>query len=661
MSELGELLIGHVLGDRYRVEEVLGEGGFGVVCRASDVRRAGRDVAVKVLKVPGWVKGDARARLRDRFRHEAAFAARLPSHPNVVPIYDFGTYRERIDFLVMELLRGEDLRTRLERPDPLPIALALQILRDAARGVAVGHEGGLVHRDVKPGNLWLGTDAEGGLQVRVLDFGIAKQVDVESEETQTHVTMLGEGVFSRFYAAPEQLRRDAAVTRAADVFSLGVVAFEVLTRTRLFTQDDQARREQGMNVPTPSLRARNSDVPESVERVVRRCLAPGVGDRYPDARALAEALHRECCRLREPAMASSGARDDTVFQPGGPALDFGFGADRTEFIGTAAPGEAPDEGTVFAGGDATAFAPPKDGTKPADPPAAPAKDGARLDLPKLDLAKLRPPSMKAIRKRIKRLKRRARHATSAVLLRRPMLALGIVVVLAGSALGTAFAAATQAGIFDGLIDTFQPPDAEDARADNVKGLELFRRREYAAALERFQAALRIVPQHPEYWNNYGYTLSRMGRHQDAVEVLSAVVRTHPTREIAYSNLAEAQLFSGDTAAAVSTLEQLLAMASSERLRADAEALLARLRPPPPPEDLYDEWDTPAVPLDQYDPWANPEENGGGGEEGAVDSMQPLSMPSGDAWLNAAGDTIIQLPNGARIAGPRNTAAEFVPR
>jgi serine/threonine protein kinase len=628
MSDLGELLIGHVLGDRYRVEEVLGEGGFGVVCRATELRPDGgaREVAVKVLKVPGWIRGEQRERLRDRFRHEASFAARLPPHPNVVPVYDFGTYRGKMDFLVMELLRGEDLRTRLERPDPIPLAAALEILRDAARGIAVGHQGGLVHRDVKPGNIWLGTDSAGATHVRVLDFGIAKLVDVEGDETLTHVTLIGEGVFSRFYAAPEQLRRETQLTRATDVYSLGVVAFEVLTRTRLFTHEDQNRREAGLPVPTPSLRARNSGVTEAVEAIVRKCLADSPAGRYPHAGAVAEALHRECCRHREPARKKRKKRgldaDATAFADATVLDDREtMGADETVFQPAAA------SPSLHESGDATAMAPDPSGETAIGPDALSSLDPTSLD-PALPSP---PPSM---RQRMAGWLRRPAGTPPSTA--RRVATTGLVIVLGGSALGTAFAAATDAGLIDRLFGGGAPP-AVQARDLNAEGLALFREREYAEALKRFHRALEITPRHPEYWNNYGYTLVRARRFNEAIQVLGALVNAQPEREIAYSNLAEAQLLAGDTAAAVVTLERLLAAGPGERRRREAEAVLAKIRPAPADAGPDTGWDEAADTV-----WS-------GGVE-TSDTISGAFAPG-----EAAEDTLA-LPSGERVVVPRQPPA-----
>src|SRR5690348_16081674 len=135
MSGLEGLLAGRILGGRYLIEEVIGRGGMGAVYRAID-ERLGRSVAVKVITVSGASDPEVRDRLRARFHREARAAAALPHHPNVVPVYDYGTDEELgLDYIVMELLRGNDLATRLARSGPPPLAAALKILHQAARGL----------------------------------------------------------------------------------------------------------------------------------------------------------------------------------------------------------------------------------------------------------------------------------------------------------------------------------------------------------------------------------------------------------------------------------------------------------------------------------------------------------------------------------------------
>ena len=145
--------------------------------------------------------------------------------------------------------------------------------------------------------------------MRILDFGIAKLMDeAEDEETRTHLTLPGEWFGSEFYSPPEHLRREG-VTRASDVYSLGVVAFELLTRTRLFTAQDQDRRRNGLPVPVPSLVARNAAIPRDVEWIVRKALEDDPADRFDAAGEMAAELHRAISRLRRATdLAESGRR-----------------------------------------------------------------------------------------------------------------------------------------------------------------------------------------------------------------------------------------------------------------------------------------------------------------------------------------------------------------
>jgi serine/threonine protein kinase len=300
---LESLLTGHLLCDRYRVDRVIGRGGMGAVYRATDVRLE-RAVAVKVITAAG---GDisARDRLRARFHREARAAARL-QHPNVVTVHDFGTdSRLDLDFLVMELLRGEDLARRLGRCGPPDPATALELMEQASRGVAAGHTIGLVHRDLKPANLFL-SDAGSGGRVCVLDFGIVQlSAEAGDEATSTQLTMIGRAPHSPAFAAPEQLRGDDRIGAPADVWALGATAFLLLTGTRPFDETAQRRMMDGATLPAPSARARAPHVPEHLDDLLRVALAQHPADRFRDAGALAAALAD--ARRRGAAFATAGA------------------------------------------------------------------------------------------------------------------------------------------------------------------------------------------------------------------------------------------------------------------------------------------------------------------------------------------------------------------
>ena len=277
------LLLGRTLAGRYDIEEVIGAGGMSVVFRAMD-RTLGRPVAVKVVSLP--TDDDAmRLNLRERFRREAGSAARIPPHPNVVQVYDYGTDPELdLDFLVMELLRGHDLKEALARRPPSQ-GEALRILREAARGLAAGHRNGIVHRDVKPANVFLVGD--GRIEaIRLLDFGIAKPVEQEDGDG---LTTLGQLPHSPAYASPEQLDPDAPVGPPSDVFQLGLIGYELLAGERPFTEAGRARIQAGEDV-APADSPRWRAVPAPVREVLERALRRRPEERFPDAAAFAEAL-----------------------------------------------------------------------------------------------------------------------------------------------------------------------------------------------------------------------------------------------------------------------------------------------------------------------------------------------------------------------------------
>lgn len=533
MAGLAQFLVGHVLDDHYRLESVLGEGGFGVVLRATDLR-GGREVAVKVLDAPRGMSAVQVERLRQRFQREAEVAARLPLHPNLVPVLDYGA-TERLDYLVMELLLGESLRERLARQDdPVPLRLALRILRDAALGVAAGHQTGLVHRDLKPANIFLEGEPASPT-VRILDFGIAKLVDeAEDEETRTHLTLPGEWFGSEFYSPPEHLRREP-VTRAADVYSLGVVAFELLTRTRLFTAQDQDRRRNGLPVPVPSLVARNASIPRDVEWIVRKALDDDPAERFGTAGEMAAELHRAINRLRR----VTDLADDATVAVAAPAP---------------APSAAVEGGTEVSVDDGTAV------------------DTALVALGLRRRARDADPSgldREIDRLRWKKVRRRALQAA------------GIgALAFGGVAGGYGIAAMRQT---EGITAAPVPARVLTAVEENEEGIRRFRDRDYTGALRHFGNAMQKAPGNAEYMNNHAYALLRAGRAGEAIAALQEVVAQHPEREVAYSNLAEAQLAQGDTAGAITTMQALLAIGPSPARRNEAQTLLRRLG--------ADSWDT----------------------------------------------------------------------
>lgn len=294
MTGIYSLLEGKTLSGRYRVEQLISRGGMGAVFRGTDMT-LGRSVAIKVIALEPETPEQA-ATLRARFRREAHAAGRL-RHPNVVTLYDFGTDEAMgLDFIVMELLDGEDVQSRIRRTGPLPWRQASRILYEAARGLAAGHRAGLVHRDVKSANLFLEYDADGKPRTRVLDFGIA-QLKAEGTGTATHLTMFGHAPLSPAYASPEQQRGESDLTPAVDVWGLGVTAFEMLTGTLPYAEAQRAALAAGGTVPAPSMRALNPSVPPAADDLVRRALSVRPADRPSDG----EAFARELASIRKAA------------------------------------------------------------------------------------------------------------------------------------------------------------------------------------------------------------------------------------------------------------------------------------------------------------------------------------------------------------------------
>src|SRR4051794_31690204 len=243
------------------------------IYRATDTG-LGRDVALKLLR-PEYLRDPDFA---SRFRQEAQAAASL-SHPNVVTVYDYGADPSG-PFIVMELVDGEDLATILRRSGALPPRQAARIGSAVARALAAAHVNGLTHRDVKPGNILIGRDG----RVKVADFGIARAV------AEAEMTLPGMTLGSVHYFSPEQARGESA-TAASDIFSLGIVLFEMLTGVRPWEGDSAAgvalARLAG---PTPDPATLRPSIPPELSSITRRALARDPIDRYASAGMMADAL-----------------------------------------------------------------------------------------------------------------------------------------------------------------------------------------------------------------------------------------------------------------------------------------------------------------------------------------------------------------------------------
>lgn len=262
-----------IIGDRYQLGPVIGRGGMATIHEAMDLRLE-RPVAVKLLRPEAAADAD----LADRFRREA-LAATVLRHPNIVACLDTGT-DDGQPYLVMDLVDGEDLAARLKRGGRLAPIHAARIGLDVARALGVAHVRGIVHRDVKPGNILLASDG----RAMVTDFGIAR-LAADAEAARPGTT-LG----SVHYFSPEQAK-GATTTPASDVYGLGLVLFEALTGTRAFTGDTtDAIALARIGAAAPSPRAVRPEVPADLDAVVRRALAPDPGDRFANGNAMAASL-----------------------------------------------------------------------------------------------------------------------------------------------------------------------------------------------------------------------------------------------------------------------------------------------------------------------------------------------------------------------------------
>jgi serine/threonine protein kinase len=255
------------LPSRYRDARLIAHGGMGEIFLARD-EVLGREVAVKVL-AERYAQDES---LRERFQREALAAARLSGNHNIVTIFDVGEHDGR-PIIVMEYLAGGSLDKRIDRKRPFETGQVLDWLDEAASALDAAHEAGIVHRDVKPGNLLL--DERG--HVKVADFGIASAAGMDSF-TQTG-TILG----TAGYLSPEQARGERA-TAASDRYALGVVAWELLTGRRPFeSETPTAEAFAHANAPVPSVHAANWALPASFDPVFQRALAKDPSARYAHA------------------------------------------------------------------------------------------------------------------------------------------------------------------------------------------------------------------------------------------------------------------------------------------------------------------------------------------------------------------------------------------
>jgi eukaryotic-like serine/threonine-protein kinase len=284
-SPAGTTLVGQVVSGRYRIKELIGEGGMGAVYLAEHTHMRKR-VALKLLH-PEMSRDDE---VLARFKREAEAAAHV-EHPNVAAATDFGQTEDGAFFLVLEYVEGKSLRSAIES-GPLHTRRALYIARQMGSALERAHAAGIVHRDLKPENVMLVDKPEDPDFVKVLDFGIAKVEPHPSRDTTQPLTRFGTILGTPEYMAPEQALGET-VGPAADLYAVGVMLYEMLTGRHPFAADDRmAMLSMHIVAPVPKMADRNAavDVPAPVEALTMRLLEKDAKARPANARALIEAV-----------------------------------------------------------------------------------------------------------------------------------------------------------------------------------------------------------------------------------------------------------------------------------------------------------------------------------------------------------------------------------
>jgi eukaryotic-like serine/threonine-protein kinase len=297
-EEAPPVCVGELIAGKYRVDEIIGRGGMGVVARATHLQ-LGTTVAVKCL-LPSMAQSDV---VISRFLTEARAAARI-TNVHVARVLDVDKLASGAPYIVMEFLEGMDLAQLLAQRGRLPPAEAAQYVIHACEALNEAHSLGVVHRDLKPANIFVTRAGSGDPCVKIVDFGISKLID-QTDPTQGSITSTQTIMGSPAYMSPEQIRSSKHVDARADIWSMGIVLYELVVGRPPFKADSaNSLLAQVLTDPVPPPSAWAGDVPPQLEAIVLRCLKKKPEDRYSSMKELAAEL--QACAPDLPKVAATG-------------------------------------------------------------------------------------------------------------------------------------------------------------------------------------------------------------------------------------------------------------------------------------------------------------------------------------------------------------------
>jgi eukaryotic-like serine/threonine-protein kinase len=269
-----------ILADKYRITELLGEGGIGVVYKASDLQ-TGKDVAIKFL-IEEQTDSTEEQQMRQRYFEREITLLNTIRHPSIVSLLDSGFTRLGLPFFVMEYIDGQTLAQVIRKEGPLLVGRAFRILQSLCSALDCIHQHGAIHRDLKPENIMI-MEREGKEEIKLLDFGISKMLESSEQSPLMQITQIGHIVGTVDYLAPEQWE-DKELDRRTDIYALGLITFEMLTGQHPFRSDSFAQMmSMHLNEDPPPPSSLNQNVPIMLDHVILRSLSKDKDNRQSSA------------------------------------------------------------------------------------------------------------------------------------------------------------------------------------------------------------------------------------------------------------------------------------------------------------------------------------------------------------------------------------------